>query len=131
MYINGFVVPVPADKKAEYKKLAEQFWEIARDYGAQSQVEAWEADVKDGQLTDFRRAVNLQAGEKVVFAWVIWKDRATADASEEKMMADPRMKAMGTDMPFDAKRMIYGGFDPLVVREAKIVERHGSFSGSP
>jgi len=118
MYINGFVVPVPADKKAEYKKLAEQFWEIARDYGAQSQVEAWEADVKDGQLTDFRRAVNLQAGEKVVFAWVIWKDRATADASEEKMMADPRMKAMGTDMPFDAKRMIYGGFDPLVVREA-------------
>jgi uncharacterized protein YbaA (DUF1428 family) len=119
MYINGFVVPVPADKKAEYKKVAEMFWEIAKDYGALSQIEAWEADVKDGKLTDFRRAVNLEAGEKVVFSWMTWKDRASADASHEKMMADPRMKEFDQAMPFDGKRMIFGGFEPLVVREAK------------
>ena len=116
MYISGFVVPVPADKKAEYKELAEKFWEIAKDYGAVSAVEAWEADVKDGKVTDFRRAVDLQAGEKVVFSWIIWKDRASADASHDKMMADPRMKAMGDSMPFDGKRMVFGGFEPLMVR---------------
>jgi len=119
MYVQGFVVPVPAEKKAEYQRIAEQFWEIARDYGALSHVEAWEADVKDGQQTDFRRAVDLKPGEKVVFSWVTWKDRATADASQDKLMSDPRMEAMGTEMPFDAKRMIFGGFEPLVVREAK------------
>ncbi len=119
MYVNGFLIPVPADKKAEYQDIAERFWEIAKDYGALSQVEAWEADVKDGTLTDFRRAVNLVPGEKVVFSWMTWKDRATADASHEKMMEDPRMKAFGEKMPFDGKRMVFGGFEPLVVKEAK------------
>jgi uncharacterized protein YbaA (DUF1428 family) len=118
MYINGFVVPVPEAKKAEYQAIAEKFWEIAKDYGALSQVEAWEVDVKDGTLTDFRRAVNITAGEKVVFSWMTWKDRASADASHEKMMQDPRMKEFGETMPFDGKRMIFGGFEPLVVREA-------------
>jgi uncharacterized protein YbaA (DUF1428 family) len=119
MYIQGFLVPVPESKKAEYQDIAERFWEIARDYGAQSQVEAWEADIKDGTLTDFRRAVNLQPGEKVVFSWVIWPDRATAEASHEKMFTDPRMEQFGDTMPFDGKRMVIGGFDPLVVRNAK------------
>ena len=119
MYINGFIVPVPENKKAEYKDVAERFWEIAKDFGALSQVETWEADVKDGKLTDFRRAVNLEPGEKVVFSWMTWKDRATADAAHEKMMADPRMKEFSEQMPFDGKRMVFGGFDPLVVREAK------------
>ncbi|MET0280538.1 MAG: DUF1428 domain-containing protein [Steroidobacteraceae bacterium] len=119
MYIKGFVVPVPGDKKAAYQDVAERFWEIAKDYGALSQIEAWEADVKDGTQTDFRRAVGLAPGEKVVFAWMTWPDRATADAGDEKIMSDPRMAAFGTEMPFDGKRMIFGGFDPLVVREAK------------
>jgi len=117
MYINGFVVPVPEGKKAEYKDIAEKFWEIAKDYGALSQIEAWESDVKDGKLTDFRRAVNLEPGEKVVFSWMTWPDKAAADASEQKMMADPRMETMAQTMPFDGKRMIFGGFEPLVVRE--------------
>ena len=116
MYINGFVIAVPESKKDVYKDVAEKFWEIAKDYGALEQVEAWEADVPDGKQTDFRRAVALEEGEKVVFAWVIWPDKATADGSHEKMMKDERMEAMGTDVPFDGKRMIYGGFDPLVVR---------------
>jgi uncharacterized protein YbaA (DUF1428 family) len=116
MYINGFIVPVPADKKNEYKDIAEKFWEIAKDYGALSQVEAWEADVKDGKWTDFRRAVDLKEGEKVVFAWVTWPDRTTADGSHDKMMGDERMKNFDPEMPFDGKRMVFGGFDPLVVR---------------
>lgn len=118
MYIQGFLVPVPADKKADYQRIAEMFWDIVKDYGALSHVEAWEADVKDGEVTDFRRAVNLAPGEKVVFSWVTWKDRAAAQAGDEKMKSDPRMKQFGDDMPFDAKRMVYGGFEPLVVRQA-------------
>ena len=116
MYVSGFIVPVPADKQAEYKHVAEKFWEIARDYGAREQVEAWEADVKDGQWTDFRRAVDLKDGEKVVFSWVVWDDKETADTAQDKMMADERMEDFGGEMPFDGKRMVYGGFDPLVVR---------------
>jgi len=119
MYIQGFLIPVPESKKAEYQDIAERFWEIARDYGALNQVEAWEADIKDGKLTDFRRAVNLEPGEKVVFSWMTWPDRATAEASHEKMYSDPRMEQFGDTMPFDGKRMVIGGFDPLVVREAK------------
>lgn len=116
MYVQGFLVPVRVDRKDEYREIAEKFWDIARDYGALSQVETWEADVKDGQWTDFRRAVDLQDGEAVVFSWVTWPDRATADASQEKMMADERMQEFGEDMPFDGKRMVLGGFEPLVVR---------------
>lgn len=118
MYVQGFLIPVPEDKKAEYKDIAEKFWEIAKDFGALSQIECWEADIKDGKYTDFRRAVDLKPGEKVVFSWMTYPDRATADASHEKMMADPRMAQFGTEMPFDGKRMIFGGFEPLVVREA-------------
>lgn len=116
MYISGFVLAVPESKKEEYRDVAEQFWDIAKDYGASEQVEAWEADVPDGKQTDFRRAVQVAEGEKVVFSWVIFPDKATADASHEQMMADPRMKGFSSEMPFDGKRMIYGGFEPLVVR---------------
>jgi uncharacterized protein YbaA (DUF1428 family) len=116
MYIQGFLVPVPADKQDAYREIAEKFWPIAHDYGATEHVEAWEADVPDGTLTDFRRAIALKEGEKVVFSWVLWPDKATADASRDKMMADPRMAEFGDDMPFDGKRMVFGGFEPLVVR---------------
>jgi uncharacterized protein YbaA (DUF1428 family) len=120
MYVNGFVVPVPADKKDAYRAIAEEFWEIAREYGCLGHVEAWEADVKDGQWTDFRKAVDLKDGEKVVFSWMTWPDKATADASQDKMMADERMKKWGdgSSMPFDGKRMIFGGFDAIVDKRA-------------
>ncbi|NTZ41677.1 DUF1428 domain-containing protein [Altererythrobacter sp. SALINAS58] len=116
-YVNGFIVAVPADNKDAYKETAEQFWELVKDFGALSQVECWEADVKDGHTTDFRRAVKAEEGEKIVFSWVTWPDQKTADAAEKKMMEDPRMEGFG-DMPFDGKRMIYGGFEPLVWKEA-------------
>ncbi len=117
MYINGFIVAVPAGNKQAYKDVAEKFWPLVRDYGALSQTECWEADVKDGHTTDFRRAVKAQGDEKIVFAWIAWPDQATADEASTKMMEDPRMEAFG-DMPFDGKRMVYGGFETLVQKEA-------------
>ncbi|MEC9067891.1 DUF1428 domain-containing protein [Pelagerythrobacter marinus] len=121
MYVNGFILAVPEANKAAYKEVAEKFWEIVKDYGAKSQIECWEVDVPDGEATDFRRAVQCREGEKIVFSWVTWDDKETADASHDKMMADERMEAFfgdGSDMPFDGKRMVYGGFEPLVWKEA-------------
>ena len=114
MYVQGFVVPVTKARTDEYIKIAKDFFEIMRDYGALQHVECREVDVPDGQVTDFRRAVALEEHEQVWFSWVVWPNKATADASHEKLMADPRMEAMGTDMPFNTKTMIYGGFEPLV-----------------
>ncbi len=117
MYVNGFILAVPETAKDAYKDVAERFWDIVKDFGALSQIECWEADVPDGQTTDFRRAVKAEDGEKIVFSWVTWPDKSTADASQQKMMDDPRMADFG-EMPFDGKRMVYGGFEPLVWKEA-------------
>jgi uncharacterized protein YbaA (DUF1428 family) len=111
MYIQGFVVPVPADQKEEYRAIASKFAEFMKPHGLVEVVEAWESDVPDGKQTDFRRAVDLQDGEKVVFSWVIWPDKAACDSAHEKMMATE----MDMEMPFDGKRMIWGGFDPIVI----------------
>lgn len=113
MYIQGFVVPVPADNKAAYLKVAERFDRWLIDHGATEVVEAWEERVEDGKHTDFRRAVAAEPGEKIVFSWVIWPDRAAAEAAEKAMEGDPIMSEMG-DMPFDGRRMIYGGFSPIL-----------------
>ena len=116
-YVNGFVLAVPEGNKEAYVETAEKFWELAKEFGALSQVECWEADVKDGHTTDFRRATKAEDGEKIVFSWVTWPDEATAKAAETKMMEDPRMEEFG-EMPFDGKRMVYGGFEPIVWKEA-------------
>ena len=118
MYVQGFLVPVPGDQKDAYVDAAAKFWDICKDYGIIDHVECWEEDVKDGHTTDFRRAVKLEQGEKVVFSWVTWPDKATADAAEKKMMDDPRMAEFG-DMPFDGKRMFWGGFTPIVSEGAR------------
>lgn len=116
MYISGFLTPVQDSGKDTYRKISEIFWDVTKDCGAIEYVEAWEDDVPDGKQTDFRRAVQLQEGEKVVFSWVIWPSKAVADAAQQKMMDDPRMKEMDLEMPFDGKRMIWGGFEPFVVK---------------
>jgi uncharacterized protein YbaA (DUF1428 family) len=120
MYVSGYVMPVPEGSKDRYRRLAEIYWDHARQNGALEQVEAWEADVPDGKVTDFRRAVQIADGEKVVFSWMMWPDKATAKHFQENdfdlLMADPRMKEFGEDMPFDGRRMIVGGFEPLVVK---------------
>jgi uncharacterized protein YbaA (DUF1428 family) len=85
-----------------------------RDLGVRRQVESWGVDIPDGKVTDFRKAVDARSDETVVLAWFEYPDRKTRDAANEKMMSDPRMEEMGTDVPFDGKRMIFGGFDAIV-----------------
>ena len=110
-YITGFLIPVKIENKDRYIKAAGQGWALMKEYGATQQVETWGVDVPDGKTTSFPMAVKLEPGEAVVFSWVVWPDKATADAAWQKMMDDPRMKDM--DMPFDGKRMMWGGFEPL------------------
>lgn len=112
-YIDGFVVAVPEGNREAYRKHAEEAFAIFADYGVSRMVEAWEVDVPDGQLTDFRRAVKAKPGEKIVFSWMEYPSKELRTEALEKMMDDPRMKDMGTEMPFDGARMIYGGFEPI------------------
>ncbi len=113
-YVEGFIVAVPAENRDEYRRHAAAAVPMFEEFGATRLVEAWEEDVADGKVTDFRRAVQAKEGEKVVFSWFEYPDKATRDSATEKMMSDPRMEKMGESMPFDGKRMIYGGFAPFV-----------------
>jgi uncharacterized protein YbaA (DUF1428 family) len=113
-YFEGFVAPVPEANKEAYRKHAADAAPIFREIGVKRHVEAWDSDIHEGKVTDFRMAVNAKPEEKVVFAWFEYPDKATRDSVNAKMMSDPRMKEMGESMPFDAKRMIYGGFEAIV-----------------
>jgi uncharacterized protein YbaA (DUF1428 family) len=113
-YIEGFVLAVPEGNREAYLKHAASAAPIFRDLGVRRHIETWDSDVAEGKVTDFRKAVEARPDEKVVFAWFEYPDRATRDSANQKMMADPRMEAMGRDMPFDGKRMIMGGFDAIV-----------------
>jgi uncharacterized protein YbaA (DUF1428 family) len=112
-YIDGFVVPVPRDKRDAYKTSAAKAWSMMKEFGATRHVECWGDDVPDGKTTDFKRAVKAEPGETVVFSWVEYPSKAVRDEASKKMQNDPRMKEMGENMPFDGKRMIYGGFTPI------------------
>ena len=105
---------VPEANKEAYRKHAADAAPIFQDFGVKRHVEAWDSDVHEGKVTDFRMAVNAKPDEKIVFAWFEYPDKATRDSVNAKMMSDPRMKEMGESMPFDAKRMIYGGFEAIV-----------------
>ena len=113
-YFEGFVVPVPEANKEAYRKQASDFAPIFEEFGVKRHVEAWDSDVHEGKVTDFRMAVNAKPDEKVVFSWFEYPDKAARDAANEKFRTDPRMKEMGENMPFDGKRMIVGGFDSIV-----------------
>ena len=112
MYINTYIIAVPEDKKEEYVRKAAMFGEIAIDYGALEIFENWELEVPDGTVTDYRRAVNAEPGERIVVSWTIWPDRETGARAHKEMFEDPRMESIG-QMPIDAKRMILGGFEPI------------------
>ena len=114
MYIDSYVLAVPEANKAAYVEAATRFAEIAKDYGVVEIVENWEADVPDGETTDFRKAVQARPDEKIVSSWVIWPDADAASKAREAMMSDARMEKLA-DMPFDGKRMIYGSFTPVFV----------------
>ena len=113
-YVDGFVIPVPAGKKEAYRAVAAMAAPIFMDHGATRVVECWGDDVPDGKVTDFKRAVNAEEGETVVFSWIVWPSKEARDEGNKKVMADPRMKMDPATMPFDGKRMIYGGFMPLL-----------------
>ena len=116
-YVDGFVVPVPRNKAAAYRTLARKAGKIWREYGALAYIECVGDDVKPGKLTSFPQAVKLKPSEVVWFSWIVYKSRRHRDVVLAKVMKDPRMTGMAPSaMPFDGKRMIFGGFKVSVER---------------
>src|SRR6476620_5447891 len=114
-YFEGFIVPVPEGNKAAYKEHAGKFVPLVQNVGVRRMVEAWDSDVPEGKLTDFRKAVDAKPDEKIVFSWFEYPDRPARDATNEKFMSDPQIaEAAGKEMPFDGKRMVMGGFEAIV-----------------
>ncbi len=113
-YVDGFLLAVPKDKMDAYKEMAELGRTVWMEYGALSYVEAKADDVPYGELTSFPRAVQAKDDEVVIFSFVTYKDRAHRDEIMAKVMADERMKPGMENMPFDGKRMIFGGFEVFV-----------------
>jgi len=115
-YVDGFVVPVPKKKLAAYRRMAQKAGKVWRDHGALGFYECVADDVKWGKRTSFPRSVKLKRSETVFFSYIVYKSRKDRDRVNAKVMKDPRITGMGglKDMPFDAKRMIYGGFKVFV-----------------
>lgn len=112
-YLDGYLVPVREEKKQAYRELAQLAARVFLDHGAVRVVEAWDDDVPEGKVTDYKRAVKAREGEKIVYSWVEWPDKATRVEGMKKAMEDPRMQP-GGDMPFDVVRMMWGGFEAIV-----------------
>jgi len=113
-YFEGFIVPVPEGNKDAFANHAKQMAPSLRQCGVRRQLEAWGVDVPEGKLTDFRKAVEAETGENVVFAWFEYPDRQARDASNQAMMSKPEMAEIGGEAPFDGKRMIFAGFEAAV-----------------
>jgi uncharacterized protein YbaA (DUF1428 family) len=115
-YVDGFVLPVPKKKLEAYRKMAQKAGKVWREHGAVEFMECAADDVKPGKHTSFPQSVKLKPGETVVFSYIVFKSRAHRDRVNAKVMKDPRLADMMDPkaMPFDAKRMIYGGFKTFV-----------------
>ncbi|MDO9419255.1 MAG: DUF1428 domain-containing protein [Herminiimonas sp.] len=114
-YVDGFVVPVPKSNLEEYKEFAHKFGVIWKEYGALEYRECVADDVKPGKLTSFPQSVDLKDDETVIFSWIVYRSREHRDEVNDKVMKDPRVADMSPDkMPFDAKRMIFGGFEMVI-----------------
>ena len=113
-YVDGYLIAVPNANRAAYEKVAKDAADVFKDHGALRVVECWGDDVPDGKLTSFPMAVKKEADETVVFSWIVWPDRAKRDAGMKAAMGDPRMKHDPKSMPFDGRRMIYGGFQMII-----------------
>jgi uncharacterized protein YbaA (DUF1428 family) len=113
-YVEGFVAAVPAANKEAYLKHAADAASLFKEFGVARMVETWGDEVPDGKVTDFKGAVKAKQDEVVVFSWFEYPSKAARDAANEKIMSDPRMKQMAAEMPFDGKRMIFGGFASIV-----------------
>ena len=115
-YVDGFVLPVPRKNLAEYRRMARVGSKVWREHGALDYHECVADDVKPGKSTSFPQSVKLKPGEVVVFSWIVYKSRAARDRINAKVMKDPRLAKMmdPKTMPFDGKRMFWGGFKPIV-----------------
>ena len=113
-YVDGYLIPVPNMNKERYRALAETAAVVFKDHGALSVVECWGDDVPEGKLTSFPMAVQRKPDETVVFSWITWPSKEVRDTGMEAAMRDPRMNHDVNQMPFDGKRMIFGGFTVLV-----------------
>ena len=112
-YVDGFVVPVPEGKRDAYRELAAKMGKVFREHGATRVIEAFSNDVPKGEVTDFYRAVKAEDGEGVVFSFIEWPEKATRDEAWKAIMADESLKPQG-EMPFDGKRMFWGGFEKIL-----------------
>ena len=113
-YVDGFVIAVPTANREAYRRFAETTAAAFRKFGALQIVECWGDDVPEGKLTSFPMAVQRKADETVVFAWITWPSRDVRDAGMKRSMEDPSLQPLMKDMPFDGKRMIFGGFEVIV-----------------
>jgi uncharacterized protein YbaA (DUF1428 family) len=113
-YVDGFVAPVPEGNREAYREMAAKAAEVFREYGATRVIEGWGDDVRHGHTTDYFRATKAEDGENVVFSWVEWPSKEARDSGWAKVMADPRMQPDHANMPFDGKRMFWGGFEPML-----------------
>jgi uncharacterized protein YbaA (DUF1428 family) len=115
-YVDGFVVPIPKSKVDAYRRMAGKAGKLWKEHGALEYHECVADDVKPGKVTSFPQSVKAKRNETVVFSWIVYKSRAHRDRVNAKVMKDPRMSAMGdpNDMPFDTKRMFFGGFKTIV-----------------
>jgi uncharacterized protein YbaA (DUF1428 family) len=113
-YVDGFVAAVPTANREKFKKHAEEAAGALKENGALSVVECWGDDVPEGQTTSFPMAVKRKADETVIFSWITWPSKEVRDAGMKAAMADPRMRPDTNPMPFDGKRVIFGGFVPIV-----------------
>lgn len=114
MYVDGFLLAVPTTNREAYRKHASEAAVVFKECGALSLVECWGDDVPEGKINSMHTAVLKKPEETVVFSWITWPDKATRDAGMQKVFADPRMPASMEAMPFDGKRMIFGGFEVIV-----------------
>lgn len=113
-YVDGFVLAVPTAHREAYRQLAETSAAVFKDCGALAIVECWGDDVPEGKLTSFTMAVQRKEDESVVFAWITWPSKAVRDEGMKKSFEDPRMQGYMDKMPFDTRRMIFGGFEVIV-----------------
>jgi uncharacterized protein YbaA (DUF1428 family) len=113
-YVDGFVLPVPTANKEAFRRHAEEIAGIFKEHGALDVVECWGDDVPEGKVNSFHTAVLRESNETVVFSWITWPSKSVRDAGMAKVMADPRMQPNANPMPFDGRRMIFGGFEAIV-----------------
>lgn len=113
-YVDGYVIPVPTTRREAYRKLAQEMSAVFRQHGALQVVECWGDDVPEGKVTSFPMAVQRRPDEAVVFSWVVWPSKQSRDDGMKKVMEHPGMQTGPDAMPFDAQRMIFGGFEVIV-----------------